>query len=523
MELGWAFKSLRYKLHPDLLESVDRLGVKNMTAVQQKMLTMPTYTEDCLVNTATTRGRAAAYLLPALHTLLERRSGSVPQIEIVVLASSDLRAMHIEDICNYLTSACRQKVTCYRVDNHDKSGIQAKFEQAGEAADVVVATPAGLHALFSGRTTARVHFTGLRTLILEDIDEMVIAGMTATVADILHALPPKFLAGWQTICLSKRIEPSLEAFLDLVLARECLCLSLRPEDEPYIKQQSVLLRLPVQTRPVIPCSQPQPMALATLDQPQPMAPGTHNNQQLVRSQMFSLTENLSAQQEPANPGLDTATTSVWRPLVQTFSVLEDVELDEPKVKAIEEVLETVPAAREDWDLLRRLVKIASLTEIPHFNITVPYVGDMFAALRSLITVESERVGRTTFKALVISSITPLLWHLFSGPENGMGTRLVQDLPIYRIHPEMTKAARDAMRRGFSACKKGLLFATDVPEVRYVALGVRIILPSSRQPYAHMESIAGPNVKAGKVVLLTARTSREPSGRAQLEPSYKEYP
>ncbi|MCJ1287028.1 hypothetical protein MMC26_006375 [Xylographa opegraphella] len=216
------YSSMAGKLHPQLLKALDVMGFKYMTPVQTKVLSeLPSFRTDCLVQAKTGTGKTAAFLLPALHSLIT--SDPLPRGHVGILIISPTRelALQIAKECDQLTSQLSKAIECHTAfGDLFMNGLPS----------VLVATPGRLKDYLSdGRVAAKLR--EIRTVILDEADTMLESGFLADVTEILKLLPPK-TSGWQGMCFSATIPTKIKDVINIVLRPGYKSLSTIDKNEP---------------------------------------------------------------------------------------------------------------------------------------------------------------------------------------------------------------------------------------------------------------------------------------------------
>ncbi|KAK3685236.1 P-loop containing nucleoside triphosphate hydrolase protein [Podospora appendiculata] len=228
METPVAYSTMAGRLQPQLLKALDQMEYKYMTPVQQKVLQLPNFTDDCLVQAKTGTGKTIAFLLPALQTLLTTKGLPRSQVGLLVLAPTRELAQQIADECNKLTSLCQPPLDCHiAVGGSNKKSALNKFLTGKPT--ILVATPGRLIDYLSEAAT-RAKFTDLRCLVLDEADRMLDQGFMPALVKILQQMPPKS-TGWQGMCFSATLPPSINKVLHLVLKPNHVRLSTIDKDE----------------------------------------------------------------------------------------------------------------------------------------------------------------------------------------------------------------------------------------------------------------------------------------------------
>ncbi|CAL5870125.1 uncharacterized protein PFLUO_LOCUS4360 [Penicillium psychrofluorescens] len=208
------YASMAGKLDPRLLKAVDVMGFATMTAVQQRVLNeLPNWRSDCLVQAKTGTGKTLAFLLPALHCLLQ----SAPprgQVAILIITPTRELAQQIAKACDQLTSQIAKPLECHiAVGGTARAAAHNRFMKG--APSILVATPGRLKDYLSESSTAE-KLSNIQTLVLDEADTMLETGFLADVKQILRLIPPKS-TGWQGMCFSATVPPKVKDVVSVVL------------------------------------------------------------------------------------------------------------------------------------------------------------------------------------------------------------------------------------------------------------------------------------------------------------------
>lgn len=171
-----------------------------MSPVQQKVLTeLPSLSSDCVVQAKTGTGKTVAFLLPAIQNLL---AGNMPprgNVAILVICPTRELALQIAKECNGVTAALPRRMECHTAFGGTARASNLKAFLNGDPT-ILVATPGRLEDIL-GDEYVRERFAHLKTLVLDEADQMLDAGFMPAVKKILKRIPPKS-DGWQGMCFS---------------------------------------------------------------------------------------------------------------------------------------------------------------------------------------------------------------------------------------------------------------------------------------------------------------------------------
>jgi ATP-dependent RNA helicase DeaD len=186
-------------LRPELLAALDELGYEEPTPIQRE--TIPTLVDgnDLLGQAATGTGKTAAFALPILHGLDERRGRSNAPTALVLVPTRELAMQVSEAIYNYGRHLGVRVVPIY-----GGQPIHRQFHQLERGVDVVVATP-GRAVDHIGRGS--LPLDEVRVVVLDEADEMLDMGFADDLEAILGATPEER----QTVLFSATLPPRINS------------------------------------------------------------------------------------------------------------------------------------------------------------------------------------------------------------------------------------------------------------------------------------------------------------------------
>jgi ATP-dependent RNA helicase RhlE len=182
-------------LPPVLLRNIQRLGYTVPTPVQAQAIPAVQAGRDLVATAQTGTGKTAAFLLPVLQHLLERPRGSTGAL---VLTPTRELAQQIELVIRGLAAGTPMRSVL--VVGGAPPIPQAQALRAG--VDLVVATPG---RLLDQMNRGSGNFAGLRTLILDEADQMFDMGFLPDLKAIISRLPAKR----QTLLFSATMPPEV--------------------------------------------------------------------------------------------------------------------------------------------------------------------------------------------------------------------------------------------------------------------------------------------------------------------------
>lgn len=203
---------------PLTVKALTEAGYVQLTRVQEATLSVCLEGKDALVKAKTGTGKSAAFLLPAIETVLKASSSNkiqrVPPIYVLILCPTRELASQI---------AAEAKVM---LRYHDDIGVQTlvggtrfKVDQKNLESDpcqIIVATPGRLLDHIENKSGFSVRVMGLKMLILDEADHLLDLGFRKDMEKIVDCLPRQR----QSLLFSATIPKEVRRISQLVLKRE---------------------------------------------------------------------------------------------------------------------------------------------------------------------------------------------------------------------------------------------------------------------------------------------------------------
>ncbi len=192
-----------FHLHPDLVRGIKELGFKRPTPIQSDAIPPAMAGKDVLAAAATGSGKTAAFLLPILHRLMEKKRGTTRAL--ILTPTRELAAQidqHLRDL------AVHTPISGAAIYGGVGMGPQEHAFRSG--VDVLVATPGRLLDHFQ---YGYAKLDKLEILVLDEADRMLDMGFLPDIRRVLRHLPAKR----QTLFFSATLPPPI-----VELSREML-------------------------------------------------------------------------------------------------------------------------------------------------------------------------------------------------------------------------------------------------------------------------------------------------------------
>jgi ATP-dependent RNA helicase DeaD len=183
-------------LRPELLDALTELGYEEPTPVQRETIPHLVEGRDLVGQAATGTGKTAAFALPLLHSLTIGR-GRPTATALVLVPTRELAMQVSEAIFKY-----GRKLGVKVVPVYGGQPIFRQLQSLERGVHVVVGTP-GRVLDHLGRRSLDVD--GIRTVVLDEADEMLDMGFAEDIETILGSLPSER----QTVLFSATIPPRI--------------------------------------------------------------------------------------------------------------------------------------------------------------------------------------------------------------------------------------------------------------------------------------------------------------------------
>ena len=182
-------------LNPELLSTLDGLGYTEPTPIQSQAIPLLLTGTDLLGQAATGTGKTAAFALPCIQEIV---TGGKPVLQVLVLTPTRELAVQVSEAMASYGKASGVKVTTV----YGGQPIGRQLDALKRGVHVVVATPGrAIDHLKRGS----INLDRLRTVILDEADEMLDMGFTEDIELILQNTP----SDRQTVMFSATMPPRI--------------------------------------------------------------------------------------------------------------------------------------------------------------------------------------------------------------------------------------------------------------------------------------------------------------------------
>jgi ATP-dependent RNA helicase DeaD len=189
-------------LPPELLQALDELGYEEPTPIQREAIPALLSGADVVGQAATGTGKTAAFALPLLQRIVP--GGDAPQA-LVLVPTRELAIQVAEATHRYGRRLGARVLAVY---GGQPIGRQIRALESG--VDVVVATPG---RAIDHLTRKTVSFDELRTVVLDEADEMLDMGFAEDIEALMVAIPPDRQTVLFSATLPARIDGLVQRYL----------------------------------------------------------------------------------------------------------------------------------------------------------------------------------------------------------------------------------------------------------------------------------------------------------------------
>jgi ATP-dependent RNA helicase RhlE len=209
-----------YNISPEIKKNLAKLGFKRPTDIQFKSIPPILAGEDVLAIAQTGTGKTAAFAIPLINHLHERKKNErrPDGIKCLVMVPTRELALQITEVFKQLSKNTRVKVFC--VFGGVEQGPQ--IEKLQERIDILVVTPGRMFDLVS---QGHIRLHRVEILVLDEADHMLDLGFIKDIRDVMRFLPKKR----QTLFFSATIDEKIKK-LAYSLVKKPIRIQISPKD-----------------------------------------------------------------------------------------------------------------------------------------------------------------------------------------------------------------------------------------------------------------------------------------------------
>lgn len=208
-----------YRIATEVKRNLADMGFRRPTDIQYKAIPPILKGEDVLAIAQTGTGKTAAFVIPIVHLLHDRKvSGRSEGIKCVVMVPTRELALQITEVFDQIARHTRVKSFC--VFGGVEQGPQIARLEKG--IDVLVTTPGRMFDLTS---QGYIKLDRVEMLVLDEADRMLELGFLKDIRDLIRFLPKKR----QTLFFSATINETIKD-LAYSLVTRAIRIQISPKD-----------------------------------------------------------------------------------------------------------------------------------------------------------------------------------------------------------------------------------------------------------------------------------------------------
>jgi ATP-dependent RNA helicase RhlE len=209
-----------YNIAPEIKKSLNEMGLRRPTDIQFKTLPAILNREDVLAIAQTGTGKTAAFAIPVLSYLHERKKiKGTDFIRCVVMVPTRELALQITDVFNTIGKYTRVSTLCVF------GGVEqdAQIAKLSKGVDILVTTPGRMFDLVS---QGFINLSRIEVLVVDEADRMLDPRFISDVKDLIRFLPKKR----QTLFFSATIDNKIKKLAYSLVGNEALRIQISPKD-----------------------------------------------------------------------------------------------------------------------------------------------------------------------------------------------------------------------------------------------------------------------------------------------------
>lgn len=199
-------KFTELKLHDKLLEAISYMGFETATPIQEQVIPIILDNRDLIACAQTGTGKTAAFVLPILDKLIDKKESHIDTL--IIVPTRELAIQIEQQLQGFSYFIAAESMAIY--GGGDGRDWQSEKDAFLNGADIIIATPGRLmsHLKMKG-----VKFDQLRHLVLDEADKMLDMGFIDDINTIISYLPKKH----QTLMFSATMPNSIRQLAQKVL------------------------------------------------------------------------------------------------------------------------------------------------------------------------------------------------------------------------------------------------------------------------------------------------------------------
>ncbi|MBJ7429495.1 MAG: DEAD/DEAH box helicase [Bacteroidia bacterium] len=207
-----------YNIADEIKKSIAELGFRRPTDIQFKAIGPILKGEDVLGIAQTGTGKTAAFAIPIIHLLLQRKKKGT-YIKCLVLLPTRELAVQITEVFKNIAKYTNLKIVC----------LMGGVEQDNQifdltvGADIVIATPG---RMFDLQSQGYIDLSRVEMLVLDEADKMLDKGFIKDIHDIIKRIPRVH----QTLFFSATINRQIKTLAYSVVGANPIRIQISPKN-----------------------------------------------------------------------------------------------------------------------------------------------------------------------------------------------------------------------------------------------------------------------------------------------------
>jgi superfamily II DNA/RNA helicase len=193
-------------IRPELLDAISYLGFENATPIQEQVIPHILNNRDVIACAQTGTGKTAAFVLPILNKLIDKRDSSIDTLVIVPTRELAVQIdQQIQGLSYYVSAG---SIALY--GGGDGSNWDSQIRSFKSGVDMIIATPGKLLAHLN---MGNLDLSSIKHLVLDEADRMLDMGFIDDLRKIITFLPKER----QTLMFSATMAPNIRQLAKKIL------------------------------------------------------------------------------------------------------------------------------------------------------------------------------------------------------------------------------------------------------------------------------------------------------------------
>lgn len=210
-----------YHFNPKIKKALSELGYKRPTDIQYKSIPNILKGEDLLAVAQTGTGKTAAFAIPLIDLLHEKKvtQRRSTDVNCLVLVPTHELALQIHDVFQSIAKYTTLKIMAL-IGGVDQDPQIMKLYKG---VDIIIATPGRVFDLISQKALLTHH---IEILVLDEADHMLDLGFIKDIEDLIRKLPKRK----QTLFFSATINEKIKKIAYSIVRQNAIRIQLSPND-----------------------------------------------------------------------------------------------------------------------------------------------------------------------------------------------------------------------------------------------------------------------------------------------------